>query len=93
MAICPQFRKCGKERCRCNDGHLHGPYYFEFYRKDGRLKKRYVRSADAERVWTIYSLYRARQKKRAADRKEFTEMSRELRNIKRMFAQLESRMP
>ena len=89
MAICPQFKKCGKKQCRCNDGDLHGPYYFEFFRSvDGRLKKRYIRAADAQRIWTKYSLEREIKRNRRADRKQFTELSRELRNIKKTFAQL-----
>ncbi|PYP82915.1 MAG: hypothetical protein DMF61_24945 [Blastocatellia bacterium AA13] len=93
MAICKQFGRCGKEQCRCNSGRLHGPYYYEFYIEDGRLRKRYIRKADGERAFAMYSLYRERQKKRAADRREFTEMSRELRSISRMFTQLDSLIP
>jgi len=93
MAICKQFGRCGKEQCRCKSGHLHGPYYYEFYSEDGRLRERYIRKADAERVFTMYSVYRERQKQRVADRREFAGMRRELRTIKRMFAQLESLMP
>ena len=84
MAICAQYRKCGKARCRCIDGELHGPYYFHFYRVKGRLKKTYIRKAEAKDLWERYSLEREIQRKRSADRKEFAELCRDLRHIDRM---------
>ena len=57
---------------------------------DGRLRKHYIPKRDAERVWKSYSLDREIQKKHAADREEFTEMSRELRSIDRLLTQLRS---
>ncbi|MDP9363436.1 MAG: hypothetical protein M3Q10_04260, partial [Chloroflexota bacterium] len=26
-ALLPLLTRCGKRNCRCNDGHLHGPYW------------------------------------------------------------------
>ena len=80
-AICQQFRKCGKPCCKCNAGSLHGPYFFYFYREDGKQKKKYIRKANAPELWESYSQKRALQKQRAADRREFTEFSRELRRL------------
>jgi len=82
-AICQQFRKCGKPCCRCNAGALHGPYFFFFYREDGKLKKSYIRKADAAELWESYSQWRQIQKQRVGDRREFTELFRELRRINR----------
>ena len=28
-----QYVRCGKKPCICNNGHLHGPYYYFFYRE------------------------------------------------------------
>lgn len=33
--------KCGKEGCKCNDGDLHGPYWYEYFREDGKVVSRY----------------------------------------------------
>jgi hypothetical protein len=46
-AICAQFVKCGKAGCKCSRGALHGPSYYRFTRKGGRLQKSYVRKAEA----------------------------------------------
>lgn len=85
-AICRQYKKCGKPKCRCRRGELHGPYYFFFYRVDGRLRKLYIRKADAGDLWKSYSLARDIRKKRAADREQFRELGRDLRNIDTMLA-------
>jgi len=86
-AICHQYKKCGKAGCKCNQGALHGPYFFYFYRVDGKLKKSYIRKADAAELWRSYSLWRQIQKKHAADRREFTELCRELRRLDRLLSE------
>jgi hypothetical protein len=87
IAICKQYRKCGKPSCKCNVGALHGPYYFYFYRVNGKLKKSYIRKADAKKLWEIYSLRRDAQKKRAANKREFTKMCKNLRRIDRLLSE------
>jgi len=88
MAICKQYRKCGKARCRCSRGALHGPYYYRFYRVDGRLKKSYIRKADAKALWDAYSRRRKIQRQRVADRKDFASICRDLRRFDRMVIQM-----
>lgn len=36
--------RCGKAGCKCAgiDGELHGPYWYAYWRENGRLKSRYV---------------------------------------------------
>lgn len=41
-AVCRQMVRCGYAGCRCARGKLHGPYYYRFWREDGRLRKTYV---------------------------------------------------
>jgi hypothetical protein len=34
--------KCGKERCKkCERGEGHGPYWYLYFRRDGKLRSRY----------------------------------------------------
>lgn len=33
---------CGKERCKCAVGHLHGPYWYAYWSEDGKTKSQYV---------------------------------------------------
>jgi len=86
MAICQQFRKCGKAGCKCNAGALHGPYFFFFYRENGKLKKSYIRKAEAKALWESYSRRRPIQKQRAVDRREFTELCREMWRLDRLLS-------
>ena len=59
--VCQQWVRCSRPGCRCARGQLHGPYAYHFARENGRLRKRYVRPADLERV---QAACQARQKQR-----------------------------
>ncbi len=48
--ICTQFIRCGKSGCRCQSGHLHGPYYYRIWREGMHVNKMYVKSAEVEAV-------------------------------------------
>jgi hypothetical protein len=37
-----EFKKCGRQNCRCRRGLLHGPYVYRHRRENGRQKKEYV---------------------------------------------------
>jgi hypothetical protein len=37
-----EWRRCGKPRCRCTSGTLHGPYWYLRWREDGRQRRQYV---------------------------------------------------
>lgn len=45
-----EWKKCGKESCRCTSGALHGPYFTLHRRNAGRQTKRYVHLADLAAV-------------------------------------------
>ena len=49
-AVCAQYVRCGKSTCRCAGGTFHGPYFYRFWREDGRLRKAYVKPADLAAV-------------------------------------------
>jgi hypothetical protein len=49
-AVCQQWKRCGRARCKCTSGALHGPYFYRFWRENGRLRKAYVKPADLEAV-------------------------------------------
>jgi hypothetical protein len=60
-AVCVQWVRCGKPRCRCVDGALHGPYHYRFWREAGRLRKRYVPAAEAAVTRNACQARRARE--------------------------------
>ncbi len=37
-----EFKRCGKAKCRCAKGALHGPYLARRWRENGRLRRQYV---------------------------------------------------
>lgn len=57
--VCPQFIRCGKPGCRCQNGHPHGPYHYRIWREGTRVRKVYVKAADVEEVKAACLLYRA----------------------------------
>src|SRR5438309_6356636 len=39
--------KCGKDRCRkCATGPAHGPYWYLYFRRHGKLTSRYIGKTD-----------------------------------------------
>lgn len=34
--------RCGKKNCRCTRGELHGPYWYAYYRENGRMRCEYI---------------------------------------------------
>jgi len=45
-----QFRRCGKEGCRCARGDLHGPYVYLAVRTESRRGMVYIPAAAVEAV-------------------------------------------
>jgi hypothetical protein len=46
--------KCGKDRCKkCERGEGHGPYWYLYFRRNGKLASRYIgKTEDPEAVLT-----------------------------------------
>jgi hypothetical protein len=64
--VCRQWVRCGRPNCRCAHGQLHGPYAYHFLRVNGRLRKRYVRPAEVEKVQAACQA-RQQQRRELAD--------------------------
>lgn len=61
VSLCVQWKRCGKPNCRCAAGNPHGPYWYLFWREDGRLTKRYVRRDDVAVVRGTLAEHRQRR--------------------------------
>jgi len=48
--VCVQFIRCGKSGCRCQLGHLHGPYHYRIWREGARVRKVYVKASELAAV-------------------------------------------
>jgi hypothetical protein len=44
MTVTAQSRKCGKSHCRCQrpGQRKHGPYWYGYWRENGKLRSRYI---------------------------------------------------
>lgn len=86
-AVCAQWVRCGKPGCRCARGEPHGPYYYLFWREGGRLRKRYVRAADAVAVAAACAARRDRERRWRrlvrANRQTWRALAAEVRAVER----------
>lgn len=41
-SIHAEYKRCGKQTCRCAKGKLHGPYFYHHFRQHGVQRKRYI---------------------------------------------------
>ena len=55
-----ELRRCGKSRCRCARGQLHGPYARLVWREDGRTHRRYLPRDQVPAAVAARASYRAR---------------------------------
>jgi hypothetical protein len=69
--VLTEYKRCGKARCRCTTGQLHGPYHYWYGRLFGLTWKRYVKRAEAPRVRALCQLRRDRHVSRAKLRAAF----------------------
>jgi len=79
-AVCAQYKRCGKAKCKCARGELHGPYFYRFQWYEGRVVKEYVRLSDVEEVRAACSRYRAMQDELSEGRRHFQALLSQLRS-------------
>ena len=72
-----QWVKCGKPGCKCARGELHGPYFYLFWRENGRLRKKYVRRSDLLQALSATAAYRL-EMQQMRDAKSMLRQIREL---------------
>jgi hypothetical protein len=71
--------RCGKPKCRCAKGELHGPYYVYRLRKFGKRHSKYIRKRDVLAVKLAVETGRAERKQA---RRELQEAIRTLRRFR-----------
>lgn len=74
--VCAQMVRCGKPKCKCARGELHGPYHFRFWRDGGRLRKQYVKAADVAEQQAACEARRQGQKAVRESQKRHAEVLR-----------------
>ena len=86
-AVCIHWVRCGKTGCQCAQGELHGPYYYLFWRENGRLRKRYIRIDSVADVVTACAARRDQELWRRslveADQKAWRTLVTTLREVER----------
>lgn len=88
-AVVSRYIKCGKSTCRCQNGALHGPYFYRMWRVRGRLRCTYVRKRDVEAVRAACAAWHAQEQEARKTRRqiealymeEFREMRAQIRAL------------
>jgi len=80
-AVCVQWVRCGKPNCRCARGELHGPYYYRFWRENGKLHKMYVKREDLAEVQEACEARRRERRELRAAMQEFQDLLSTIRRI------------
>ncbi len=47
-----EYKRCGRQACRCAKGQLHGPYFYHHFRDEGVQRKQYVAIDDLDEAMT-----------------------------------------
>jgi hypothetical protein len=48
--------RCGKERCKCAKGELHGPYWYAYWSEDGKTRSQYIGKRLPKGIKTSYDV-------------------------------------
>ena len=78
-------KRCNRPNCRCaaSGDALHGPYLYRRWLENGRLRRQYVRHAEAEQVRAALAEWRRLHPPARSARKVLAE-------LRRLFRQLEA---
>jgi hypothetical protein len=88
-ALLTTWTRCGKPRCRCNAGRLHGPYHALHWRDGAIQRRRYVRTAD---VPAVRAILEKRREQRATERLAHALSMRSWRALAQRVAEYEARI-
>jgi hypothetical protein len=76
-----EMKTCGKARCRCARGELHGPYWSHRWRENGRQRRHYIRPSDLERARAGLAAWRRLHPPARSMRDELAELRRLCRQL------------
>ena len=76
-------KRCNRPNCRCVAGGdaLHGPYFYRRWLENGRLRRQYVKAANAERVRAALAEWRRLHPPARRMREEMRELRRLIRRL------------
>src|SRR5262249_13256789 len=79
--VCVQWMRCGRPGCRCARGRSHGPYFYRFWREDGRQRKCYVKRTDLADVRAACEARRQARRELSAGWEEWRQIVSVVRGV------------
>ena len=74
-----QYKRCGRDNCRCAKGFKHGPFFYHVWYVQGIRYKSYVKKADFDRINAGIEAFQAQRQQQQQSAAELTNMLREIR--------------
>ena len=74
-----QFVRCGKANCKCARGELHGAYFYHFVRVGGKLRKRYLKAVEVEKIKESCALRQQQEKRHRSESETVWGLIRQIR--------------
>ena len=84
--VCSHMVRCGKLNCKCQRGELHGPYYYRFWREDGKLRKQYVPRSQLEAIRLCCSRRRLAQQETRLARQDASQFTERIRQVEKLIS-------
>lgn len=78
-AVIGERKRCGKPSCRCasrRQEDLHGPYFYRYFRQNGRLRKEYVPKDRVDQVREACMRHRENQRAHRERKRRFLEQAK-----------------
>lgn len=78
-----EWKRCNRPNCRCMAGGeaLHGPYLYRRWSENGRLRRQYVKAADADVVRAGLAAWRSLHPPTCSTRSQLADLRRLTRDL------------
>lgn len=80
-SVIKHYKKCGRKRCICRRGKLHGPYWYLVYKDKGKAVLKYIEIKELARVKKLSRKYKTFQR-------NLTKISRANREVMKLMGNI-----
>ena len=82
-SLMAQYKRCGRDNCRCAKDFKHGPFFYHVWYVQGERFKKYVRKSDFDRIKASIEAFQAQRREQQQSRAEIEAILRENREARR----------
>jgi hypothetical protein len=82
-SLMTQYKRCGRDNCRCANGCKHGPFFYHVWYVQGIRYKTYVKKPDFDRIKAGIEAFQAQKREKQQFKAEIKSILRENREAHR----------